>query len=74
MNMTEKTVESKTIFEGKIMTILLDKAELPNGVITGREVCVHPGGVGVLPLDDSSPSRRTPWPTWRTRPRRALRR
>ena len=52
MNMTEKTVESKTIFEGKIMTILLDKAELPNGVITGREVCLHPGGVGVLPLDD----------------------
>ena len=52
MDMTEKTVESKTIFEGKIMTILLDKAELPNGVITGREVCLHPGGVGVLALDD----------------------
>ena len=52
MDMTEKTLESKTIFEGKIMTVLLDKAELPNGAVSSREVCVHPGGVGVLPLAD----------------------
>ena len=51
MDLTEKTLESTTIFEGKIMTILLDKAELPNGNVAGREVCVHPGGVGVLPLE-----------------------
>ena len=51
MDMTEKTLESTTIFEGKIMTILLDKAELPNGVTAAREVCLHPGGVGILPLD-----------------------
>ena len=51
MDLTEKTLESTTIFEGKIMTILLDKAELPNGKTAAREVCIHPGGVGVLPLD-----------------------
>lgn len=51
MDMTEKTLQSTTIFEGKIMTILLDKAELPNGVTASREVCLHPGGVGILPLD-----------------------
>ena len=51
MDLTEKTLESTTIFEGKIMTILYDKAELPNGKTAPREVCIHPGGVGVLPLD-----------------------
>ena len=52
MDLTEKTLESTTIFEGKIMTVLLDKAELPNGNTAAREVCVHPGGVGVLPLEE----------------------
>ena len=27
----EKTVESRVLFEGKIITVRLDKAELPNG-------------------------------------------
>ena len=35
------------------MTVLLDKAELPNGATAAREVCLHPGGVGVLPLDEN---------------------
>lgn len=51
MDLTEKTLKSETIFEGKIMTILLDEAQLPNGKSAAREVCLHPGGVGVLPLD-----------------------
>ena len=51
MDLTEKTLESTTIFEGKIMTILYDQAQLPNGKVAAREVCLHPGGVGVLPLD-----------------------
>lgn len=52
MDLTEKTLESTTIFEGKIMTILLDKALLPNGSEAPREVCLHPGGVAVLPLEE----------------------
>ena len=51
MELTEKTLKSTTIFEGKIMTVLLDEAQLPNGHTAAREVCLHPGGVGVLPLD-----------------------
>lgn len=51
MDLTEKTLESTTVFEGKIMTVLLDTAQLPDGNTAAREVCVHPGGVGVLPLD-----------------------
>lgn len=50
MDLTEKTLESSTIFQGKIMTVLLDTALLPNGRTASREVCLHPGGVAVLPL------------------------
>lgn len=50
MDLTEKTLESTTIFQGKIMTIQLDTALLPNGKTAAREVCLHPGGVTVLPL------------------------
>ena len=52
MDLTEKTLESKTIFEGKILTVQLDKAQLPDGSTAGREVCRHPGGVAVLPLEE----------------------
>ena len=51
MDLTERTVESKTIYEGKIVTVLVDQAELPNGNRALREVVLHPGGVAILPLD-----------------------
>lgn len=52
MDLTERTVESKTVFEGKIIRVLMDQAQLPNGKTAGREVVVHPGGVAILPLDE----------------------
>ncbi|MEG1858602.1 MAG: NUDIX hydrolase [Pseudoflavonifractor sp.] len=51
MELTEKTVETKEIFNGAIVRLLVDRAELPNGRITRREVVEHPGGVAILPLD-----------------------
>ena len=48
----EKTVESTVIYDGKILRLLKDKAEVQSGHIVGREVVVHPGGVGIVPLDD----------------------
>ena len=50
MELWEKTVESQTLFTGHIITVKLDKAELPNGQLAGREVVEHPGGVAILPL------------------------
>ena len=38
MELWEKTVESETLFEGKIVTLKLDKAQLVNGRIARREV------------------------------------
>lgn len=51
MEFTEKTVDQTVIFEGKIVRLRVDHAELPNGQPAIREVCEHPGGVGVLPID-----------------------
>lgn len=52
MELTEKTLESKEIFKGAIVRLLLDRAELPNGKPCSREVVEHPGGVAILPLDE----------------------
>lgn len=52
MNLTEKTTDTQTIFEGKIITVKRDTVELPNGSQAYREVVHHSGGVCVLPLTD----------------------
>ena len=51
MELWEKKVESSTIYDGAIIRVELDQAELPNGTLTRREVVRHPGGVAILPLD-----------------------
>ena len=52
MDLWEKTMSSQTLFEGKIVTLKVDQAQLPNGALAGREVVEHPGGVCILPLFD----------------------
>ena len=52
MELTEKKVTSEVVFQGQILTVLRDTAELPNGKTAEREVVRHPGGVAVLPLDE----------------------
>lgn len=53
MHLQEKTVDSKLIFDGKVVKLYSDDAELENGVIVKRDVIKHPGGVCVVPLDDA---------------------
>ena len=50
MELLEKTLSSEMKFKGRIVTLRLDEAELPNGRKASREVVEHPGGVGILPL------------------------
>lgn len=52
MDLTEKMVASETLFQGHIVTLKLDKVELPGGKPASREVVEHPGGVAILPLDE----------------------
>ena len=54
MELTEKTLSSEKIFDGRILHIRRDTVLLPNGHQSTREVVDHPGGVGVLALDDQN--------------------
>ena len=42
MNLFEKKISSKSVFEGKIFSVSVDDVELPNGKKTSREI-VHVG-------------------------------
>lgn len=52
MHLQEKTVDSEPIFDGKIIKVRKDKAELENGSIVTRELVIHPGGVCVVPVNE----------------------
>ena len=52
--LTEKTLNSKTIFNGKILHVILDEVELPDGNKAAREVVQHQGGVCVAALDENN--------------------
>ena len=46
----EKFIDRKEIYNGKILHTVIDTVELPNGKSATREMCLHVGGVCVLPL------------------------
>lgn len=50
MELFEKKIDSKKIFDGKIVKLFVDTVELPNGELATREIVRHPGAVCVLPL------------------------
>ena len=51
-DLTERTVSREDLFTGKVVSLHVDKVELPNGDIATREVVEHVDGVAVLPLDE----------------------
>ena len=53
MSFEEKTLNTKVIYEGKIITVHVDDVELPDGTTSVREIVEHSGGVCVAPLTDS---------------------
>jgi len=52
MKLEETRKSSETIYDGKIIRTERDIAILPDGTEAVREVVRHPGGVGVIALDD----------------------
>ncbi len=54
MKLTEKTIQSKTVFDGRIIRVIHDDVELPDGTKSKREVVRHPGGVCVAALDSGN--------------------
>lgn len=54
MHLSEKTISSEVVFDGRIITVRKDKAEIEDGTIADRELVVHSGGVCVVPLTDDN--------------------
>ena len=54
MNLEEKQLSKEYVYRGKIINVRKDKALLPNGNTSTREVIEHPGGVCVAALTDNN--------------------
>ena len=50
MELTEKKLDREEIYNGVVLHVVRDKVSLPNGRVTYREMCLHMGAVGVVPL------------------------
>ncbi|MBB6635484.1 NUDIX domain-containing protein [Cohnella thailandensis] len=48
----EQTIESKPIYDGRIIKVQVDTVRLPNGETSTRELVRHPGAVAVIALLD----------------------
>ena len=53
MSLEEKTLESKLVFDGKVVHLYADQVRLPDGSLGLREYVKHIGAVAVLPLTEN---------------------
>ncbi len=53
MNFEEKTLTSKVVYDGKVITVIKDDVEVADGHKSFREVILHSGGVVIVALKDS---------------------
>lgn len=53
MQLAEKTLESKRIFEGRLLSLRVDTVELPDGRVSTREVVEHKGAVAIVAMLDA---------------------
>lgn len=51
--MAETRLSSERPFEGRLVSVRVDRVKLPSGRESVREVVEHPGAVGILPVTDS---------------------
>lgn len=51
MELMEKTLSSRRVFDGRLLKVYLDDVELTNGDTSIREFVHHPGGAAVVALD-----------------------
>jgi len=48
----EKTIKTKEIFDGRIISVQVDDVKLPDGNIGKREIVKHPGAVAIIAITD----------------------
>ncbi|WP_077308852.1 NUDIX hydrolase [Terribacillus halophilus] len=46
----EKTIETKPVYDGKVISLRVDTVELPDGNKSKRELIKHPGAVAIIPI------------------------
>jgi ADP-ribose pyrophosphatase len=46
----EKTMETKPVYDGKVISLRVDTVELPDGNTSKRELIKHPGAVAIIPI------------------------
>ena len=51
-HLSEKQLDSKLVFDGRILRVELDTVELEDGTQATRELVRHPGGVGILAVTE----------------------
>ena len=53
MNYEEKTLNTQTVYSGKVIKVIKDDVEVADGHKSFREVVIHSGGVVIAALKDS---------------------
>jgi len=53
MDLRERTINTKRIYDGRIVSLRVDTVELPDGKTSEREIVEHRGAVAIVPLTDS---------------------
>lgn len=49
-NLVEQTKSSTAVFNGRLLHVFLDEAQLPNGKTSTREWIKHPGAAAIIPI------------------------
>jgi ADP-ribose pyrophosphatase len=49
---TEHTIDSKTVYRGRLLVVLEDAVRMPDGKTARREYVRHPGAVLMIPMPD----------------------
>ena len=52
MNLREKTIDTKEIYKGRVISLSVDTVITPGGNEATRELVHHPGGVAVVAIDN----------------------
>ena len=50
--MSFKTIQSKSVYQGKVFDVRQDQVELPDGHLTALDVVEHNGAVTLIPIDE----------------------
>ncbi|MGB9839980.1 MAG: ADP-ribose pyrophosphatase, partial [Thermovenabulum sp.] len=54
MEFFEETIDSKKVYQGKIINLKIERVKLPNGKESTREIVEHPGAVAIVPINEKN--------------------